>query len=226
MRRYRRDLVLLPNAVSLAGFPFRAREKADPKLVWVRAFHETYNPSLAARVLALLSPEFPKATLTMLGRDKGDGSLEETRRVAKELGVATRLKIPGAVANEDVAKHLDAHDVFLNTTDVDNTPVSVLEAMACGLAVVSTNVGGIPYLLNDGEDALLVPPRDAEAMAAAVTRLLHEPELVARVSRAAHERVAELDWSNVLPRWEELLLEAGRTGAEVAAPAAPAVTVR
>jgi glycosyltransferase involved in cell wall biosynthesis len=209
LKRFRSDIVLVPNALPLASFPFRERAKPSPKLIWVRAFHSTYNPSLAPRVLAALLPDFPDARLTMLGRDKGDGSLEETRRVAAELKVSSRLSLPGGVPNEEVARHLESHDVFLNTTDVDNTPVSVLEAMACGLAVVSTNVGGIPYLLTDGSDSLLVPRDDAPAMADAVRRVLTEPELAAALSRGARQRVMELDWSAVLPRWEELLLSAG-----------------
>src|SRR5207302_287455 len=73
--------------------------------------------------------------------------------------------------------HLSRGDIFLNTTNCDNTPVSEMEAMACGLPVVSTNVGGIPYLVEDGESALLTPPADAEAMSNAVVRLMHEPIL-------------------------------------------------
>jgi glycosyltransferase involved in cell wall biosynthesis len=98
-------------------------------------------------------------------------------------------------------------DIFLNTTNVDNTPVSVLEALACGLCVVSTDVGGIPYLLEHEEDALLVPPDDAEAMAAAVRRVLTEPGLAERLSRNARKKAEGFDWSVVLPQWERLLLE-------------------
>jgi glycosyltransferase involved in cell wall biosynthesis len=96
-------------------------------------------------------------------------------------------------------------DIFLNTTNIDNTPVSVLEAMACGLCVVSTNVGGIPYLLEHEHDALLVPPNDPQAMATAVHRLLNEPDLAERLSRNARQKAAQCDWSIILPQWEALL---------------------
>jgi glycosyltransferase involved in cell wall biosynthesis len=76
--------------------------------------------------------------------------------------------------------------------------------MACGLGVVSTNVGGIPYLLNDEEDALLVPPSDPEAMAAAVRRILTEPGLAVRLSQNARHTVEHFDWSVVLLQWEAL----------------------
>ena len=102
----------------------------------------------------------PDISLVMVGRDKHDGSLEETKRVAAELGVADRLQLPGGVPKEDVANWLNEGDIFLNTTHVDNAPVSVLEAMACGLCVVSTAAGGMADLAEDGREALLVRPDD------------------------------------------------------------------
>jgi len=142
----------------------------------------------------------------MVGPDKGDGSLAHTRQAAVDLCVADRIAFPGAVPKADVPACLDRADIFLNTTTVDNTPVSVMEAMACGLCVVSTNVGGIPYLLDDGCNALLVPPGDADAMAAAVRRVLSEPGLAERLSSRARAKAEQFDWSFILPQWESLLL--------------------
>jgi glycosyltransferase involved in cell wall biosynthesis len=175
--------------------------------MWLRAFHDTYNPDLAARVVALLAEEFPDVELVMVGPDKGDGSLERFQALAESLGVAGRIQFVGGVPKATVSQWLNKGDIFLNTTNVDNTPVSVLEALACGLCVVSTNVGGVPYLLNHEHNALLVPPGDAAAMTAAVRRLLVEPGLAARISRAARARAAEMDWSHVGRMWEEMLTE-------------------
>ncbi|MGQ9525961.1 MAG: glycosyltransferase family 4 protein [Armatimonadota bacterium] len=207
MRQYRGDLILLPNALDISAYQFRPRTATQPKLMWLRSFHEMYNPSLAAKVLALLVDEFPDVKLTMVGPDKGDGSLQKLCRTAEELGVGERIHTPGGIPKRDVPAWLNQGDVFLNTTNVDNTPVSVIEAMACGLCVVSTNVGGIPYLLEDGVDALLVPPDDAEAMAQAVRRVLTDPGLAERLSRSGRTKVEAFDWSAVLPRWETLLTE-------------------
>lgn len=210
MRRYREDLLLVPNAVGLRGFQARRRSPARPELLWLRAFHRTYNPAMAVEVLARLLGEGRDARLTMIGRDKGDGSLEETRCRAAALGVTGRVSFPGGVPNDQVPAWLAQGDVFLNTTNVDNTPVSVLEAMAAGLVVVTTDVGGIPHLLEDGKDALLVPPGDPEAMANAVRRVLDDPALAARLSDGAVESVRAFDWDAVLPRWEEILRGAAR----------------
>ncbi|MDB6021896.1 MAG: putative glycosyltransferase [Pedosphaera sp.] len=198
------ELHLLPNALELGRYPFRLRERAAPSLIWLRAFHEIYNPALATEVVKLLVGQFPKIHLTMVGPDKGDGSLVRARALAAKWGVANRVSFPGAVSKEQVPEWLQRADIFLNTTNIDNTPVSVLEAMACGLCVVSTNVGGLPYLLKSEQTALLVPPKDAEAMSAAVRRLLVESDLPPRLSQSARTQVEAHDWRVILPQWQEL----------------------
>jgi glycosyltransferase involved in cell wall biosynthesis len=205
MRRYRNDICLLPNALEIGLYSFRLRKVASPRLIWLRAFHEIYNPMLAPRVVAALTPDFPEVTLVMVGRDKGDGSFHETQRVAERLGVANRITFPGGVPKTDVPRWLDRGDIFINTANFDNTPISVLEAMACGLCVVSTNVGGIPYLLQHEDNALLVPPDDAEAMSTAAGRVLTEQGLAAQLSASARAKAEQFDWSVVLPQWETLL---------------------
>jgi glycosyltransferase involved in cell wall biosynthesis len=205
MAGFRSDLLLLPNARDLTCFRPRVLRKAAPRLVWLRRFVEIYNPAMAVQVLALLVQRYPEATLTMVGPDGGDGTLRATQRLAQELGVADRVQFPGAASRSEVPAHLEAGDIFLNTTNVDNTPLSVLEAMAAGMCVVSTNVGGLPDMLRHEGDALLVPPENPEAMAGAVERILQEPSLAERLSGAARSTVSHYDWETVLPLWEALL---------------------
>ncbi len=208
MQPYRSELILLPNPIELGSYPFRPREHPEPRLIWLRAFDDTYNPSLAPGVLASLLPEFPEASLTMIGPDKGDGSLARARERAQQLGVVDRVRFVAGVPKSAVGEHISKGDVFLNTTNVDNAPVSVLEALACGLCVVSTDVGGMPDFVRDGEEALLVSPNDANAMARAVRRILSEPGLAGRLSRNGRAKVEAMDWSAILPRWEAILSQA------------------
>lgn len=212
MRDYRRDLLLLPNPLDVSNYPFRQRNKVQPKLVWLRSFHRIYNPLLAPRVLALLAPEFPDIHLTMVGPDK-DGSLKKTQELAAELNVSQHITFVGGVPKDDVPTWLEQADIFLNTTNIDNTPISILEAMGCGLPVVSTDVGGIRYLLNDQHNAMLVSPNEPEAMAAAVRRLLTNPSLAGKLSRNGRETVQQFDWSIILPQWESLMTAAAEGGA-------------
>lgn len=212
MRAYRTDMELLPNPIDLGAYSYKCRQTVEPGIVWLRAFHAIYNPQLLARVVAELIQDFPSIQVTMIGPDKGDGSFQATQQLLEELGIADRFRFPGGVAKADVPKHLNSGDIFINTTNVDNTPVSVIEAMACGLCVVSTNVGGIPYLLDHEQDALLVPPNDPDAMADAVRRILAEPDLAAQLSRNARRKAEQFDWKTILPQWERLLTEVAQRG--------------
>ena len=207
MAPYRSDLRLQLNPIDLDLYRFETRHRPQPRLVWLRAFHSIYNPSLAAEVVALLIKDIPDVSLVMYGHDKGDGSLQTMRQLATRLGVSERIETPGGVSKSEVPDRLSAGDIFLNTTNVDNTPISVLEAMASGLCVVSTNVGGIPYLLEHEQDGFLLPPGDAQAMAAAVRRILTEPGLAEKLTANARKKAERFDGSAILQQWEKILAE-------------------
>lgn len=204
------DVRIIPNVVDLRETEYRHRPQVAPRLLWMRTFHELYRPDLALEALALLRRDRPDATLTMAGQDKG--LLEETRRRAAAMGLGDAVRFAGFLDAEGKRREMPRHDVFLNTNRVDNAPVSVLEAAAFGLPVVATNVGGLPHLLRDGEEALLVPEGDAPALAAAVRRLLDEPGLAARLSAAGREVAERSSWPRVRPLWEGLLREVAGAG--------------
>jgi glycosyltransferase involved in cell wall biosynthesis len=205
MRQLRKDIILLPNPLDVPKYGYRERQPPLRRLGWLRAFHEIYNPELAVHVLGRIRKEYNDICLTMTGPDKGDHSLQRTKQFVREAGLETAVTFTGAIPKSDVPRHLLQADIFLNTSNFDNTPVSVLEAMASGSPVVSTNVGGMPYLLEDGKTALLAPPGNVEAMSNAVIRLLRQYDLAAGLARNALELVKTVDWTVVLPRWERLL---------------------
>ena len=205
MSPFRIDIQIIPNALDISGWRFKLRESPQPNLVWVRSFHETYNPSLGPRVGALLIHDFPNLHMTMVGPDKGDGSFQRTLQIAEELDISNRMTFPGGVPQTEVFNLMNKGDIFLNTTNVDNTPLSVIQAMACGLCVISTKVGGISYLLEHEHDALLVPPNDPVAMSDAVRRILTEPGLAKGISQNARKKAEQFDWTIILPQWKTLL---------------------
>lgn len=204
MRPYRQDILLLPNPLDIHLYPFHLRGSPQPRLIWLRAFHAIYHPQMAVEVLVCLLTVFPDAHLTMIGPDKGDGSLQATQQLIEKYRVQKQVTIVPGVPKNQVPGWLMQADVFINTTNVDNTPISVMEALACGLCIVSTNVGGLPYLLQNNEDALLVSPDASQAMADAIVRLLTEPGLAEKLSGNARYKVENFDWSVILPQWIEL----------------------
>ena len=219
MSTYRSDIYLVENGLDLHRYPFRLRRCPQPNLVWLRAFHHIYNPILAIKVLRRVVDAYPNGRLLMVGPDKNDGSKQAAVQAAEKLRVADRVQFVGAVKKDEVPVWLNRGDIFLNTTNVDNTPVSVIEALACGLCVVSTNVGGIPFLLENNKNALIVPPDDAEAMADGVYRILGASKTAETLSENGHALVKKFDWSFILPKWMQWVChaETQRAAAEVAA---------
>src|SRR5258708_22366907 len=123
-------------------------------------------PVMERGVRARVKGEFASSNLSMVGPDKGDSSRAKTMAEARRYGIETHLEMRSLLPKNKVPCVLKSADIFLNTSSIDNTPVSVLEAMAAGLCVVSTNVGGIPYLLESGREAFLVRQDDNARMAA------------------------------------------------------------
>jgi glycosyltransferase involved in cell wall biosynthesis len=202
---FHNDIRVIPNGIDISSYPYKLRESPDEKLVWLRAFHNIYNPALAPQVVSLLKKEGFDIHLTMIGPDKGDGSLKATLDKVEQLDLNNSIRIVKGVPKTQVPLELAKGDIFINTTNYDNTPVSVIEAMACGLCVVSTNVGGIPWLIEEGVDGLLVPPDDPESMAQAIIRLFSEPGLAGKLSKNALKKTRSFDWSVIIPLWDEVL---------------------
>lgn len=198
---WRPDIRVIPNAIELACYPFRLRETAVPYLCWLRAFHDIYAPWITVEVLDALRNDFPDIKLDMIGPDKKDGSFEKTLSLIHQNGVENNVHIVGGVPKADVPNWLEKADIFLNTTRYESFGVAVLEAAACGLPIVSTGVGELPYLWQNENNALLVPLDDSKAMAKAVRRILTEPGLAERLSSNARKKAEQYDWSLILPEW-------------------------
>ncbi len=204
MECYCPEIRIIPNPIDLSLYPYRRRGPVHLKLLWLRAFHEIYNPTMAVKVVAALAAKNSGIQLTMVGPDKGDGSLQRAQAEVAASMLGEQVHFPGQVPKPEVPRMLAGADVFLNTANVDNSPVSVIEAMACGLCVVSTRAGGMPFLLANEQNGLLVPCGDIDAMAAGITRFLSDSELAGRVSGNARRLAEKFDWSVVLPAWESL----------------------
>ncbi len=211
------DTVVVPNIINLERFSAvpPAPAGSAPRVLIARNLEPIYDNATALRAFALLMMQYPAATLVVAGSGPLRAELET---LAAQLGVAAAVTFTGRVDNAGMAALYQGADMMLNPSLVDNMPNSVLEALACGVPVVSTNVGGVPYVVQDGQTALLVAPADPPAMAAAMLRLCAEAGLAQRLREAGLQHVQQYTWTHVQPR----LLQVYR--ATLGAPTAKAVT--
>jgi len=194
--------VLIPNVIPIHQYPFKERKKIAPKLLYVRAFAEIYNPTLVIEVLKELKNSYPKAILCMIGPDK-DGTLEDVKQLINKYHLNESVEITGVLSKKEWHKKSENYDIFINTTNVDNTPISVIEAMALGLPVVSTNVGGMPYLIQHNEDGVLVEKNNPSAMTTEICKIVEENKYSLAIN--ARKKVENFDWNIVKSKWMKIL---------------------
>ncbi|WP_282069492.1 glycosyltransferase family 4 protein [Olleya namhaensis] len=192
------NVTVIPNSIAIQQYPFKQRTIDHIRLLWVRSFSELYNPKLAVSILHALKLKGVDATLCMIGPDN-DGSLNTTQAYAKSLGVS--VDFPGKLSKADWIARAKDYNVFINTTNFDNTPVSVIEAMALGLPIVSTNVGGLPYLIKDSKNGVLVAPEAIDAFVTAILDYKDKPEFLQSVVKQARSTAESFDWEVVKQQW-------------------------
>ena len=192
---------IVPNIIDLARFPPRSCTPAAPHLIVTRNLEPIYDVGTAIRAFAIVRKRHPDARLTVAGSGPARVDLEA---LAVELGVADGVTFSGSLDNREISALYRSASLMLNPSTVDNMPISILEAWASCVPVVSTNVGGVPYLVDEGRNALLVDARRPDAMAEAVLRVLESPTLassLAEAGRAAAERCA---WPYVREAWFDI----------------------
>jgi len=199
---------VIPNFIDLEKYTYRRRSSLKPRFLYLRGLDPVYNPEMAIRAFALVQRHFSDASLTKVGREGSDSV--RIRALVRELGLRN-VRFAGLIAKSEIPRLADEHDIHLHTNRFENMPVSIIEMWACGLPIVGTNVGGMPYLVKDGVDAILVPSEDHAAMAEACLKLLAEPILVERLSLSGRRRSEGLTWAHVKPMWERTLFAALRS---------------
>ncbi len=195
----------IPNIIEINKYTFKERKKLKPNLLYVRAFDYIYNPIMAIKVLHNVKQTFPEAKLCMIGPFK-DNSINDVKKEISNLKLTNSVEITGVLTKKEWHKKAEEYDIFINTTNFDNTPVSVMEAMALGLPVVSTNVGGLPYLINNNSDGFLVDKNDVTAMTEKIISLLNNPNLTFKIAVNARKKVEKFDWKYVSKQWNSLFL--------------------
>jgi len=188
---------VIVNVIDTSRFRYRERTAVKPRLLSTRNFESHYRVEVVLRAFSLVRERHPQATLTVAGVGSEE---EKLRRLAAQLAPEA-IRFTGRVEPAHMPALLNEADLFVNASVVDNQPLSILEAFAAGLPVVSTATGDISAMVRDGETGLTVPRDDPVAMAEAVCALLANPERALYLARRAHEEMERHTWARVGQQW-------------------------
>jgi glycosyltransferase involved in cell wall biosynthesis len=206
------------NLIELSDFDFRERSPLRPLFLSNRNLETHYGVDHVLRSFALIQANVPDAELIV----GGDGSQRaKLERLASELGLKNTTFVGRVEPEAIVEQYRDSH-IYLNASEIDNQPLSILEAFACGLPIVSTNAGGIPDMITDGETGCLVSCGDHEAMANRAVLLLSDGDLAGRIAQRANGECVKYSWENVGAQWTAVYRELGETKSANAAKSAGA----
>ena len=188
---------VMPNIIDLSQFRYRERAAVRPNLLSVRNLEDHYRIENTLLAFEMLKARYPEATLTIAGQGSRERQL---RQIVDDRGISG-VRFTGAVNPGQLPALYDSADVFLNSSVVDNQPVSILEAFGAGLPVVSTPTGDIPNMLRGGDAGLLVPHNDPRAMADAVAELIEHRSLASCIAKRARKEVERYTWDAVGEQW-------------------------
>ena len=200
--------VVVPNSVDLSVFHPPIARNAGGHVVVTRNLEAVYDIETAIRAFAQVAECRAEATLTVAGSGPQRDAL---MALAVALRVDHKVRFVGRLDRAGVAALYREADVMVNASLADNLPNSLLEAMACGVPVVSTRVGGVPWMVRDGESALLVAPKAPEAMAAAITRVLADADLRQKLIHNGAQKAREHAWPAVRERLFSVYAAAQKT---------------
>lgn len=192
--------LVIPNSVTLPA-QARSTTTCSPTLLFMGRLGQRKGSNDLIRAFATLVALFPSARLILAG----DGEIAHARALAEELGISQMVDTPGWVGPNDKAALFQQATAYVLPSYNEGLPMSVLEAMAHGLPVVSTPVGGIPDAITDGDDGFLVPPGDVAALSARLRLLLTDPELALRIGDAARDKIrSRFATDAVIAHWIQL----------------------
>lgn len=199
--RFGIEAEIIPNCVDTQTFrprPAHAGASGGPHLLVARHLEPIYDVATAIRAFCRLKEHFSQAELTVAGTGKESQPL---RNLTTELGISAQVHFTGSVDRPRMVELYRQTDLLLNPSLEDNAPNSLLEAMATGVPVVSTDAGGIPLLIAHEENGLMVRKGDAEAMAQAAMRVLRDGSLRARLVNAGLETARRHAWPQIRRHW-------------------------
>ncbi|GAA0369573.1 hypothetical protein GCM10009092_37290 [Bowmanella denitrificans] len=194
---------VVPNIIDLQRFKYQPPRlnKERLHLIVTRNLEPIYDNATAIRAFGKVLISYPNAILTVAGEGP---QLSMLKSLTKELSIADKVTFVGRLGREQMAELYTDADIMINPSTVDNMPNSILEALASGVLVVSTNVGGIPFMVQDEVDAMLVEKGNDQAMCDAIKHLISNPELATSIAERGLENAKRYTAQQVLPKLEKL----------------------
>jgi glycosyltransferase involved in cell wall biosynthesis len=195
--------LLIHNYINIDQYHDTPKPNDKIRIFWMRSYHPTYDPLKAIKILEYLRSQNIEARLVMAGKDFG--YLNNVLTYVKFSKYKDDIEIFGVLDNQAKNQIASQCTVYLCTNTIDNAPVSFIEMMAMGLPIVSTNVGGIPYYVEDRKHALLSSDNSVEDMADAIVRLHQNSSLRETLVANGLEFVKEFSPETVFQKWLTLL---------------------
>jgi glycosyltransferase involved in cell wall biosynthesis len=195
---------LIPNFIHIGDYHFRTRPSSPPVILYMRGFSTLYNPQLLIRALSILKKQLPESRTYMIGKDI-DGTLAVCKQLAAENNLSDQIVFMPALPKNEWLELSKNCTMMVSVPAIDNTPVSMIEGMALGLPVISTNVGGIRYLIEHNKTGILIEHNQEQQLADAILYLSTHPEAGAAMATAAREKAEHYDWKKIRTRWQKLL---------------------
>ena len=210
--KYRDKIIVIPNGINLEEFdiPYSKEEcrdllKLDKEkniILFVGSLHPLKGPHILLKAI----PKVIRKNRDTLFVFVGGGDIDRYKKLSEELGVREYVKFTGYV-DKNKPFYYKASDIFVLPSFLECLPLVILEAMACGVPIVASKVGGIPDVVKDGWNGLLVPPGDSEALANAIIYLLENEDIRERMGKNGRERVKNYSWDKIAEETEKVYLQ-------------------
>jgi glycosyltransferase involved in cell wall biosynthesis len=212
LREYKNKIVVIPNGINLSDFNISYSKDEcrvqlglplDKKIVLFLGYLSPYKgPDIIVRAMSRIIKEVPDALLLFVG----EGIMgEELKSLSKKLGVDKHIKFAGFVGDSfKKALFYKSADIFAFPSLSEIFGIVNLEAMACGIPIVASKVGGIPDVVKNGENGLLVPPRDSEDLADAVIYLLENKDIREQMGKNGRKKAKDYSWETIAEDTEKV----------------------
>lgn len=203
------ETLVIPNIADFNQFNFKKRERLNPKLLVTRNLEVIYDIGCAIKAFKIVSGKYPEATLGIAGSGTKESEL---KKLVCDLGIKEKVQFYGEVRHRDMKGLYDSYDILVNSSRVDNLPGTILEAFSCGLPVVSTNAGGIGYMVENRKTGLLSDIGDFNGLAQNICEILEDRELTDSLIKNGKKESEKYSWASVEKQMLPLLKKMLKNG--------------